>query len=166
MRKTKVYEKTARRTERNKWRAKKNTEEHSLLVFLVMCNCFSLFPYFCSSRCFFCDFSFFSNFFYFSLDQQHIRRKHTKFQNFLCKDVASGKSAKSLKSVQKLRSSDRQSSQGNFAKIESAKPTKLGRIGCKIFCRCPRIKFFLDSESVCESYSCLKFGLRIRVGKR
>ena len=128
---------------------------------------FSLFPYFCSSRCFFFPtFLFFQFFLYFSLDQQHIRRKHTKFQNFLCKDVASGKSAKSLKSVQKLRSSDRQSSQGNFAKIESAKPTKLGRIGCKIFCRCPRIKFFLDSESVCESYSCLKFGLRIRVGKR
>src|SRR6266540_1781471 len=89
-----------------------------------MCNCFSLFPYFCSSRCFFATFLFFQFFLYFSLDQQHIRRKHTKFQNFLCKDVASGKSAKSLKSVQKLRSSDRQSSQGNFAKIESANLTK------------------------------------------
>src|SRR5438128_5974347 len=105
-----------------------------------MCNCFSLFPYFCSSRCFFCDFSFFSIFFlYFSLDQQHIRRNHTKFQNFLCKDLASGKSAKSLKSVQKLRSSDRQSSQGNFAKIELANPAKRGNFGCKIFCRCPWI---------------------------
>src|SRR5438132_9972061 len=111
-------------------------------------------------------FYFFKKKLYFSLDQQHIRRKHTKFQNFLCKDVASGKSAKSLKSVHKLRSSDRQSSQGNFVKIESANPAKLGRIGCKIFCRCPRIKKNSDSESVCESYSCLKFGLRIRVGKR
>jgi hypothetical protein len=34
---------------------------------------------------------FFSNIFlYFSLLQQHIRRKHTKFQIFLCKDAASG----------------------------------------------------------------------------
>src|SRR5207237_10845012 len=87
---------------------------------------FSLFfPYFCSSRCFFCDFSFFSIFFlYFSLDPQHIRRNHTKFQNFLCKDVASGKSAKSLKSVQKLRSSDRQSSQWILAMIKLENPVK------------------------------------------
>src|SRR6266542_7013537 len=98
-----------------------------------MCNCFSLFPYFCSSRCFFCDFSFFQFFLYFSLDQQHIRRKHTKFQNFLCKDLASEKSAKSLKSVQKLCSSDRQSSQGNFAKIELANPAKQGTGGCVNF---------------------------------
>src|SRR6266540_2910368 len=135
-----------------------------------MCNCFSLFlsffPIFAPVVVFFALFFFSIFFLYFSLDQQHIRRNHTKFQNFLCKDVASGKSAKSLKSVQKLQSSDRQSSQGNFAKIESANPEKLGRIGCKIFCRCPRIKKNSDSESVCESYSCLKFGLRIRVGKR
>src|SRR6266498_2196056 len=120
---------------------------------------FLFFPIFSPVVVFFATFLFF-------LDQQHVRRKHTKFQNFLCKDVASGKSAKSLKSVQKLRSSDRQSSQGNFAKIESANPMKRGRIGCKIFCRCSRIKKNSDSESVCESYSCLKFGLRIRVGKR
>src|SRR6266542_4770175 len=123
-----------------------------------MCNCFSLFPYFCSIRCFFATFLFFQFFLYFSLYQQHIRRKHTKFQNFLCKDLASGKSAKSLKSVQKLRSSDRQSSQGNFAKIESANPAKRGRIGCKNFCRYPWNKKFPDSESVCESYSCFKGG--------
>jgi hypothetical protein len=37
----------------------------------------------------FCDF--FSNIFlYFSLLQQHIRRKHTKFQIFLCNDASSG----------------------------------------------------------------------------
>src|SRR6266508_1368833 len=127
---------------------------------------FLFFPIFAPVVIFFATFLFFNFFLYFSLDQQHIRRKHTKFQNFLCKDLASGKSAKSLKSVQKLRSSDRQSFQGNFAKIESANPAKLERIGCKIFCRCPRIKKISDSESVCESYSCLKFGLRIRVGKR
>ena len=127
---------------------------------------FFSFSLFLLQSLFFLRLFFFFNFFYFSLDQQHIRRKHTKFQNFLCKDVASEKSAKSLKSVQKLRSSDRQSSQGNFTKIELANPTKRGRIRCKIFCRCPRIKKNSDFESVCESYSCLKFGLRIRVGKR
>jgi hypothetical protein len=38
---------------------------------------------------FFCDF--FQVFFlYFSLLQQHIRRKHTKFQIFLCNDASSG----------------------------------------------------------------------------
>ena len=113
---------------------------------------FSLFPYFCSSRCCFCDFYFSQIFFlYFSLDQQNIRRNHTKFQNFLCKDVASGKSAKSLKSVQKLRSSDRQSSQGNFAKIKLANPAKRGRFGCKFFSE--RFEFFLpDSELRAKSY--------------
>jgi hypothetical protein len=55
------------------------TEVHRTLVFLFMCYSFFLF---------FCDF--FSNIFlYFSLLQQHIRRKHTKFQIFLCKDASS-----------------------------------------------------------------------------
>jgi len=86
---------------------------------------FFSFSLFLLQSLFFLRLFFFFNFFlYFSLDQQHIRRKHTKFQNFLCKDLASGKSAKSLKSVQKLQSSNRQSSQGNFAKIESANPAK------------------------------------------
>jgi hypothetical protein len=36
-------------------------------------------------------FAIFSNIFlYFSLLQQHIRRKHTKFQIFLCNDASSG----------------------------------------------------------------------------
>ena len=85
---------------------------------------FFSFSLFLLQSLFFLRLFFFLIFLYFSLDQQHIRRKHTKFQNFLCKDVTSGKSAKSLKSVQKLQSSDRQSSQGNFAKIESANPAK------------------------------------------
>jgi hypothetical protein len=43
---------------------------------------------------FFLFFSFFQIFFlYFSLLQQHIIRKHTKFQIFLCKDASSGISA-------------------------------------------------------------------------
>jgi hypothetical protein len=33
---------------------------------------------------------FFKYFLYFSLLQQHIRRKHTKFQIFLCNDASSG----------------------------------------------------------------------------
>src|SRR5437868_15522684 len=45
---------------------------------------FLFFSYFCSGRCFFCDFSFSQIFFlYFSLDQLHITMNHTKFQNYL-----------------------------------------------------------------------------------
>src|SRR6266498_2995556 len=120
---------------------------------------FLFFPIFAPVVVFLVIFLFLKYFFlYFSLDQQNITRNHTKFQNFLCEDLASGKFAKSLKSVQKLQSSDRQSSQGNFAKIESANPAKLGKIGCKIFCRYPWNKKIPDSESVCESYSCFKGG--------
>lgn len=52
------------------------TEVHRTLAFLFMCYSF---------------FAIFSNIFlYFSLLQQHIRRKHTKFQIFLCNDASSG----------------------------------------------------------------------------
>jgi hypothetical protein len=55
------------------------TEVHTTLVFLFMCYSFLFF---------FCNF--FQIFFlYFSLLQQHIRRKHTKFQIFLCNDASS-----------------------------------------------------------------------------
>src|SRR5947207_6524302 len=121
--------------------SKENHREAQLTGVPGYVQLFYSFSLFLLQSLFFLRLFFFSIFFlYFSLDQQHIRRNHTKFQNFLCKDLASEKSAKSLKSVQKLRSSDRQSSQGNFTKIELANPTKRGRIRCKIFCRCPRIK--------------------------
>src|SRR6266542_5405502 len=58
---------------------------------------FPIFLLFFSSRCFFANFLFFQIFFlYFFFDQYHLRRKHNKFQNFLCKDLTYGKYAKSL----------------------------------------------------------------------
>src|SRR5438105_748226 len=50
-----------------------------------LCATVFLFSLFLLQSLFFLRFFFFSNIFlYFSLDQQHITRNHTKFQNFLC----------------------------------------------------------------------------------
>ena len=76
--------------------------------------------------------------------------------------MASGKSAKSLKSVQKLRSSDRQSSQRNFAKIEVANPSKREQTDVKKISE--RFDFFLpDFELRAKSYGRCKKRLQIRV---
>jgi len=48
--------------------------------------------------------------------------------------VAYGNSAKTLKNVQKLPSSDRQFSDANFAILKSPNPAD----GCEIFFSCPK----------------------------
>ena len=94
------------------------TEVHRTLAFLVMCYLF-------------CDF--FSNIFlYFSILQQHIRRKHTKFQFFWAK-------TRPLEFLQvcpkiginvwKMR---RPISKPNLGILKTANPAKPERIRCKI----------------------------------
>jgi hypothetical protein len=119
---------------------------------------------FCLCATLFFSFSFFAIFFqifflYFSLLQQHIRRKHTKFQIFF---FAMTRPLEFLQvcpkiriNVWKMRSPI---SKPNFGILKTANPAKAGKNQMRNLILCD-LKKWAQLEFRGESYGCFKFGL-------